>query len=263
MSKETMINYGQAKIGKVTYSMTDRLGEWSMDCSSFVFKSLIAGGFLAKATRIGNTETLFGLNGKLFEEISFSQVKRGDIFVAGHQGASNGSAGHTGIHLGNGKIMHCTYGYHSNNIAITNAIGWMGDYSGLPVRHFRIKGTGVVSKDNTVQMIKIALDGQFGPNTARRLQEIYGMSIRDGVISGQIKTSANKNVFSAQFGHGGSNVIKTIQKRLGVTADGNIGPATVRAMQKTLGTTVDGVISPKSDMVLAMQKKLNANKKPF
>ncbi len=263
MSIDAMINYGQAKIGKVTYSMKDRLGEWSMDCSSFVFKALMAGGFLAKGTRIGNTETLFGLNGKLFEEISFSQVKRGDIFVAGHKGASNGSAGHTGIHLGAGKIMHCTYGYHSNNIAITQAIGWMGDYSGLPVRHFRIKGAGVVSSDNAAQMIRIALDGQFGPNTARRLQEIYAMPIRDGVISGQIRTRANSNVYSARFGAGGSNVIKAIQRRLGVTVDGNLGPQTVKAMQRKLGTTVDGVISPQSDMVLAMQRKLNANKKPF
>lgn len=92
MSVDQMIAYGRAKIGKVTYSMTNRLGEWSMDCSFFVFKALMAGGFLAKGTNIGNTETLFGLNGKLFKEISFSQVKRGDIFVAGHQGASNGSA---------------------------------------------------------------------------------------------------------------------------------------------------------------------------
>lgn len=263
MSVEAMIKYGHDKIGRVTYSMTNRLGEWSMDCSSFVFKSLIAGGYLKKCTAIGNTETLFGLNGKLFKEISFSQVRRGDLFVAGHQGASSGSAGHTGIHLGGGKIQHCTYGFYSNNIAITQAIGWMGDHSGLPVRHFRIIGSGVAVSGGKAQMIKITLDGQFGPNTARRLQEIYGMSIRDGVISGQIFTSANKNVYAAMGGRGGSNVIKAIQKRLGLKADGNLGPATVKAMQRKLGTTVDGVISPRSDMVLAMQNKLNANKKPF
>lgn len=110
---------------------------------------------------------------------------------------------------------------------------------------------------------KIAEDGQFGSGTAKRLQQIYKRKICDGVISGQIKTSANRYVYAARWGKGGSNVIKKIQKELGLNPDGNIGPATVKAMQRKLGTTVDGVISPKSNMVKKMQKKLNAGKRPF
>lgn len=110
---------------------------------------------------------------------------------------------------------------------------------------------------------KIAEDGQFGTGTAKRLQQIYKRKICDGVISGQIKTNANRYVYAARWGTGGSIIVKKIQKELKLNPDGNIGPATVKAMQRKLGTSVDGVISPKSNMVKAMQKKLNAGKRPF
>ena len=54
-----------------------------------------------------------------------------------------------------------------------------------------------------------------------------------------------------------------MQKRLGVKADGYLGPITYRAMQKALGTPVDGKVSSPSPMIKAMQKKLNSGKKPF
>lgn len=37
MSKESMIKWMQDRLGKVTYSMTRRLGPNSYDCSSAVF----------------------------------------------------------------------------------------------------------------------------------------------------------------------------------------------------------------------------------
>ena len=55
-------------------------------------------------------------------------------------------------------------------------------------------------------------------------------------------------------------VIRALQKKLGVTVDGYIGPQTVRALQKYLGTPVDGVISKPSLMVKEMQKRLNEGK---
>ncbi|WP_261974551.1 hypothetical protein [Liquorilactobacillus mali] len=43
-----------------------------------------------------------------------------------------------------------------------------------------------------------------------------------------------------------------------------MGPVTIKKMQKKLGTPVDGKISSGySNMVAAMQKKLNAGTKPF
>ena len=94
---ETALQYGINLQGKICYSMSNRLSPRSMDCSSFVFRALIAAGFLPEGSYIGNTETLFTLKGSLLEEISRSQVRRGDLWIAGHEGASLGSAGHTGF----------------------------------------------------------------------------------------------------------------------------------------------------------------------
>ena len=46
-SVENMIAWMQARKGKVTYSMTSRTGSNSYDCSSSVFFSMIASGFLS------------------------------------------------------------------------------------------------------------------------------------------------------------------------------------------------------------------------
>ena len=45
----------------------------------------------------GSTEDLFKLarQGKYLKEISYDEVRRGDIFVKGKEGASGGAYGHT------------------------------------------------------------------------------------------------------------------------------------------------------------------------
>ncbi|MGY3773190.1 N-acetylmuramoyl-L-alanine amidase [Tetragenococcus solitarius] len=116
--------------------------------------------------------------------------------------------------------------------------------------------SGQVGNGNN-QPRQIAVDGQWGSDCTKRLQEYFGTKPIDGVISGQIKTRANENVYAAEWGTGGSNVVRAIQKQLGLAQDGNIGPGTVKAMQKHYGTTQDGIISPISDMVKEMQKALN------
>ncbi|MBU5359584.1 hypothetical protein KQI58_00670 [Enterococcus raffinosus] len=257
---ETALQYGLALRGKICYSMSNRLGAYSMDCSSFVFRSLIAAGFLQKNAFIGNTETLFRLNGTLLKEINRSDVRRGDLWVAGYEGASLGSAGHCGWFLSdiNGDALHCTYSKGCQNIAVTKAIGWMGDYSGLPVRFFRVKNTSVSGPaESSGQQRILAIDGSWGQATTRRLQEILKCRIKDGIISGQIKNRSNQFIPSAQFGHGGSEVIRALQALLRVPSDGNFGPITCLALQKKMGTITDGVISPESDCVKALQVRLN------
>lgn len=260
-SIDSVMNFMYSKQGKVGYSMAARMGPYSYDCSSAVFFALIAGGFLKQGTGIGNTESLYRLEGTLLTPISRSQVRRGDIFVSGRKGASSGSAGHTGIFVSNSQIIHCTYSKGKANFAVTPAAGWMGDYSGLPVYYYRLKNTAVSGPaESTTQQRVLAIDGSWGPATTRRLQEVLGCSIRDGVISGQIRNRANANITSVQFGNGGSAVIRALQIKLGVTADGNFGPATCRALQQRMGTIQDGEISRISDCVKEMQRRLNENK---
>lgn len=257
---ENALQYGLNLRGKVCYSMSNRLGVRSMDCSSFVFRALIAAGFLPQNSSIGNTETLFKLNGTLLEEIRRSEVRRGNLWIAGHEGASLGSSGHTGFFLNdiNGDALHCTYSKGCQNIAVTKAIGWMGDYSGLPVRYFRVKNASVTGpSESTAQQRILAIDGSWGPATTRRLQEILNCTIKDGIISGQIRNPANQAIPSVQFGTGGSNMIRRLQALLSVPSDGNFGPITCFALQKRIGTVQDGMISPVSDCVKVMQRRIN------
>lgn len=118
-SVDKMIAYAKSKWHRVGYSMgSKRLGPSFLDCSSFVYYALIAGGFLPKNHPIGNTETLFKLKGYVLDEIyDYKNVRRGDIFIKGYEGNSYGAYGHTGIFLDKDVIIHCNA---SNNTVTIN-----------------------------------------------------------------------------------------------------------------------------------------------
>nr|DAX54177.1 MAG TPA: peptidoglycan hydrolase [Caudoviricetes sp.] len=110
--------------GRVSYSMNYRNGPNSYDCSSSIYHALIYAGILPQGFRIGNTETEFVDLPKFgFQRIEadingYIPTQRGDIFIWGKQGYTNGADGHTGIFIDNNNIIHCAYGY--NGIHIDN-----------------------------------------------------------------------------------------------------------------------------------------------
>ncbi len=126
------------------YSMDwrERVSEDYADCSSAVYRSMIYGGFLEKGSAIGNTETLFklGAGGKVMYEIKESDIRYGDIFVAGYPGGSMGAAGHTGFILNKNDDSIIHMNYSSNGVSVTPRKGYMGDSRGLPVKYFRLVG---------------------------------------------------------------------------------------------------------------------------
>lgn len=110
---------------------------------------------------------------------------------------------------------------------------------------------------------KITEDGIWGSATTRKAQEVFGTPV-DGKVSGQYSKykKSNHGLLSSTFEWKlipikKSNLIKAIQKKVGVKQDGRIGPDTIRAMQRWLGTPVDGKVSNPSMMVKAFQKWLN------
>lgn len=111
----------------------------------------------------------------------------------------------------------------------------------------------------------IAVDGIWGKDTTRKLQQVLGGTV-SGIVCCQDRTAFNKCngggllTSTFQFGSGGSACIRGIQKKVGVTVDGYIGVNTIKALQKYLGTPVDGKVSNPSPMVKALQKKLNSGK---
>lgn len=109
----------------------------------------------------------------------------------------------------------------------------------------------------------IAVDGWWGSETTRRMQEHFGTTV-DGIVSDQ--PSVNRGLIrAASYGWEwsdnagyGSQVIRKAQAVWGATVDGFIGPDTIRRMQRYYGIVPDGVLSGPSLAVMAMQRALNA-----
>lgn len=121
---DKVIEWFAQRQGRVSYSMINRNGPSSYDCSSSVYHALIYAGILPQGFRIGNTETMFVDLLKFgFQRIEadingYIPTQRGDIFIWGKQGYTNGADGHTGIFIDQNNIIHCAYGY--NGIHIDN-----------------------------------------------------------------------------------------------------------------------------------------------
>lgn len=105
-------------------------------------------------------------------------------------------------------------------------------------------------------------DGIWGKATTKALQKALGTT-QDAIVSGQTRAAFNSVnrgglvTSSWKIGSGGSLMVRALQKKLGVTRDGQFGPNTCRALQKYLGTYQDGYVSNPSNMVKALQKRLN------
>ena len=121
---DKVIDWFQQRQGRVSYSMSYRNGPNSYDCSSAIYHALIYAGILPQGYRIGNTETefvdlpKFGFQRIEADANGYIPTQRGDIFIWGKQGYTNGADGHTGIYLDNDNIIHCSYGYrgiHTDN----------------------------------------------------------------------------------------------------------------------------------------------------
>ena len=118
------IEWFQQRQGKVSYSMINRNGPSSWDCSSAVYHSLIYVGILPQGFRIGNTETMFvdlpkfGFQRIEADSNGYIPTQRGDIFIWGKQGYTSGANGHCGIYKDSDNIIHCNYAYngiHTDN----------------------------------------------------------------------------------------------------------------------------------------------------
>lgn len=149
-SIDKMIDWMQKKdAAGVTYSMDYRNGPRSYDCSSAVFYSLIAGGFRRPGSLIGNTDTLFSLEGTLLKPINRANgLQKGDIFVSGRKGGSGGAAGHTGFALNATQAIHCSTRFNGIGIS-SNADSAVRAFNGAPVYWYRLTGTTTAAPEPT------------------------------------------------------------------------------------------------------------------
>jgi len=182
---DKVIEWFQQRQGRVSYSMDYRNGPNSYDCSSSIYHALIYAGILPQGFRIGNTETefvdlpKFGFQRIEADANGYIPTQRGDIFIWGKQGYTNGAGGHTGIYLDSNNIIHCSYGY--NGIHIDNH-DWLAGINGVQdLTIFRYTGkpqnAPVPAPQNEAIDDVINIGSHFKINSALQVAEV---NINDG-----------------------------------------------------------------------------------
>lgn len=214
------------------------------------------------------TPTMLANGKKAGKAVAIKDAKPGDVVYFDWEG--DGVTDHVGIvESNNGSYLTCiegnttgtngkSGGVNRRTRAYSTVSGVIRpDYSGSSVSNPPTTSTPTTSGD------KIAVDGQWGNATTRKLQQVLGTYI-DGYIDGQSRVDFNKCnkggllTSTFRFGSGGSPCIKALQKKVGTKADGYIGPDTIRALQRYLGCEVDGLVDRISPMVKKLQTKLNS-----
>ncbi len=129
---ETAIAWMKARQGRVSYSMEERDGDDSYDCSSSVYYALRSAGAVSAGWAV-NTEYehdwLIKNGYTLISENTPFDAQRGDVFIWGRKGASAGAGGHTGIFIDSDNIIHCNYRYDGISVNDHDDI-WL--YAGRP-----------------------------------------------------------------------------------------------------------------------------------
>ena len=111
----------------------------------------------------------------------------------------------------------------------------------------------------------LKVDGYWGTSTTKRLQQIFKTTV-DGKVSNQFSVykSQNPGLDSGwewkSKPSGYSPLIQAIQKKVGATQDGHIGPNTIKKIQKWMGTTQDGCFSAGSPCIKKLQQWCNNQK---
>lgn len=133
------LNWFRWRQGKVTYSMTNRWGANSYDCSSSIYYALKEAGIFPQNLPIGNTETLFNDLPKYgFIKVAEGEnvdydAKAGDIFIWGRRGYTLGAGGHTGVLTSDHTMIHCNYGF---NGITENDYNYIWNYNDRPYETF-------------------------------------------------------------------------------------------------------------------------------
>lgn len=147
------LNWFRWRQGKVTYSMANRWGANSYDCSSSIYYALKEAGIFPQNLPIGNTETLFNDLPKYgFTKVAEGEnvdydAKPGDIFIWGRRGYTLGAGGHTGVLTSDHTMIHCNYGF---NGITENDYNYIWNYNNRPYETFyRYAGT---RQDKYVQL---------------------------------------------------------------------------------------------------------------
>lgn len=170
--------------------MTYRNGPNSYDCSSAVFYGLRAAG--KPIPHVGNTETLFSMEGGILKRINRSQIQAGDIFVSGRKGSSGNAAGHAGFALNATQAIHCSSRFNGIGVS-SNSDATVAAYSGAPVVWYRVVGA---STPTTPTPTPAPETPKIYINTVNNDKEYYINKDLQAIVGIRIKTVSFSDVAS-------------------------------------------------------------------
>lgn len=228
-----------------------------VDCSSLVIKVLQeAGQDTGGATYTGNLSANLVARG--WQRLTPNgNPQPGDILL--------NDVHHVAVYVGNGQLAQASIdergrasgGQTGDQSNETNVKAYYNYPWNAYLRY--TGGESTSSKPATLTTTPVA-DGYWGSATTSALQQVLGTPV-DGVVSSQSSAWRGQNPglttgWEWVSNPKGSQVIVAFQRKLGVTADGLIGPGTIRALQKRMGTPQDGVLSEQSQCIIALQQRL-------
>lgn len=210
---ETAIGWMASRQGKVSYSMNYRNGPNSYDCSSSIYFALMSAGAVTAGWAV-NTEYMHDWlvkNGfELICENGPFNAQRGDIFIWGRRGQSNGAGGHTGIFIDSNNILHCNYA--RNGITLDGYLATARASGGMYYYIYRLKGQASpsISGKSDEALAQEVLAGKHGNGEARkaslgnRYQAV--MDIINGKAKGTQKSTDElaAEVLAGKHGNGDS-----------------------------------------------------------
>lgn len=198
--------------------------------------------------------------------VSVAQAQPGDVVIFNWDGGATDHVGLVERNLGGG-VLQTIEGNTSNGAKGSQSAGngvWRRRRSRSIAAVIRPRYTGATAPASAPAGGGLAVDGWWGEATTRRLQEVLGTPV-DGEVWGQ--WTGRRSVLKAATAGwrwsgnpSGSAVIRAMQARLGVEADGIMGPATINALEAHYGYQADGRLDGPSNTVKRMQAALNAGR---
>lgn len=191
------------------------------------------------------------------------RAQAGDVVLFNWDG---GVVDHIGIVEKNcGSYLQTIEGNTSNGCVKRRTRPW-GVVAAIVRPYYDSVTTPKPSTSTGTRSGKLAVDGYWGSTTTRRLQQVLGTP-QDGIVSSQNAHWKHAGIVQGLTSGwewvpnpSGSTVIKALQKRIGVGADGILGPGTIKALEAHYGTEQDGRIDSPSITVKKMQEALNAGR---
>lgn len=207
INTETAIRWMTDRQGRVTYSMDQRTGPTSYDCSSSICYALMSAGASHVAWPV-TTESAHAwllANGYYlaFENQDWN-MERGDVIIWGPKGRSVGAGGHMLMALDADNVIHCTYAV--NGITVNNynqLYGWQGGAMGGPyVYVYRLanaqssepsktttvqQSTPIVGQGNLELLAGQTMAGMYGSGDARKAKLGQRYAAVQAIINERLK----------------------------------------------------------------------------